>query len=54
MKVEIEKTTLHELACIVQAVSILGSGMKISREMEEASRKVLDQLDTECPSLDLA
>lgn len=53
MKVEIEKTSLHELACIVQVVSIIGEGVKISRELETASRKVLGKLDTECPDLDL-
>lgn len=53
MKIEIEKETLVELACIVQAVSIIGEGLKISRELESASRKVLGKLDTECPDLDL-
>lgn len=53
MKIEIEKETLVELACIVQAVSILGAGMKISRELEAASKNVLGKLDTECPDLDL-
>ena len=53
MKIEIEKETLQELACIVQAVSILGSGMKISREMETVSKEALGKLDTECPDLDL-
>lgn len=53
MKIEVEKSTLKELACIVQVVSILGSGMKISREMDEAAHKVLDKLDSECPDLDL-
>jgi len=53
MKIEIEKRTLQELACIVQTVSILGFGMKISRELETASRNVLGELDTECPDLDL-
>ena len=53
MKIEIKKDTLKELACIVQVVSILGSGMKITREMEEAAHKVLGKLDCECPDLDL-
>lgn len=53
MKIEIEKETLVELACIVQAVSIIGAGVKISRELETASRNVLGKLDTECPDLDL-
>ena len=53
MKIEIEKETLVELACIVQAVSIIGEGVKIPRELETASRKALGKLDTECPDLDL-
>lgn len=53
MKIEVEKSTLKELACIVQVVSILGSGMKITREMEESAHKVLDKLDSECSDLDL-
>ena len=53
MKIEVEKSTLTELARIVQVVSILGSGMKITREMYEAALKVLDKLDSECPDLDL-
>ena len=53
MKIEIEKETLVELACIVQAVSIIGEGVKISRELETESRNVLGKLDTECPDLDL-
>ena len=53
MKIEIEKDTLKELACIAQVIAILGYGMKITREMEDASRKVLDKLDCECPDLDL-
>ena len=53
MKIEIEKETLVELACIVQVVSIIGEGVKISRELETASRNVLGKLDTECPDLDL-
>ena len=53
MKIEIEKDTLKELACIAQVITILGYGMKITREMEDASRKVLDKLDGECPDLDL-
>ncbi len=54
MKIEIEKDTLNELACIAQVITILGYGMKITREMEDASRKVLGKLDGECPDLDLA
>lgn len=54
MKIEIEKDTLNELACIAQVITILGYGMKITREMEDASRKVLGKLDSECPDLDLA
>ena len=53
MKIEIEKETLVELACIVQAVSIIGEGVKISRELETASRNVLGELDAACPDLDL-
>ena len=52
MKIEIEKKVLKELACIVQVVSILGSGMKITREMEDAARKELGELDAACPDLD--
>lgn len=54
MKIEIEKDTLKELACIAQVITILGYGMKITREMEDASRKVLGKLDGECPDVDLA
>jgi len=53
MKIEIEKETLVELACIVQVVSILGSGIKISRELETAAKKALGALDVACPDLDL-
>lgn len=53
MKIEVEKSTLNELVCIAQVVSILGSGMKITRELDEAAHKVRDKLDSECPDLDL-
>ena len=53
MKIEIEKEVIKELACIVQVVSILGSGIKISRELETASGKALGELDAACPDLDL-
>ena len=53
MKIEIEKETLKNIACILQALSILGAGMKITREIETAVRDALGQLDTECPDLDL-
>ena len=53
MKIEVEKSTLKELASIAQVVSILGSGMKITHEMEEAAHKVIGKLDSECPDLDL-
>ena len=53
MKIEIEKEVIKELACIVQVVSILGSGIKISRELETAAKKALGELDAACPDLDL-
>ena len=52
MKIEIEKEVLKALACIVQVVGILGSGMKITREMETAAHKALGDLDAACPDLD--
>ena len=54
MKIEIEKEVIKKLACIVQVVSILGSGIKISRELETASKKALGELDAACPDLDLS
>ena len=53
MKIEIEKDTVQKLACIAQIVSTLGNGMKISRELEDESRKALDKLNFECPTWDL-
>ena len=53
MKIEIEKETLKEIGCILQSLSILGAGMKITREIETAVHNALGQLDTECPDLDL-
>ena len=53
MKIEIEKEVIKELACIVQVVSILGSGIKISRELETAAKNALGELDAACPDLDL-
>lgn len=50
---KIEKEVIKELACIVQVVSILGSGSKISRELETAAKKALGALDAACPDLDL-
>lgn len=53
MKIKIEKSCVQELACIAQVVSILGAGMKITSEMEQAARKALDDIDVACPDLDL-
>jgi hypothetical protein len=53
MKIEIEKETLKELSCIVQVVSILGQGIKISPELETAAKNALGELDAEIPDLDL-